>query len=319
MTTLSDALDAEVARFPASRMADSVQSLIQRYRTGVDPTEQVLDAEITVAAYAAYRMPATHAATTSVLARVAALAPDFTPTRLVDVGGGTGAAAWAAVETWPSLTSVTVLDRSAGALALGRKLADHSASAVLRSANWGRSLVAGAVEVPTSDVVTLSYVLNELAEHTRTALLRSLIDTTECLVVIEPGTPAGYERVLAARAELIAAGMHVLAPCPHDAPCPITAGQDWCHFSARLGRAALHRKLKTATLNYEDEKFSYVVATKFPAERAAARVLRHPVKRKGLVSLRLCAEDGLADRMVTKRTPENYRTARDVEWGDSWD
>lgn len=86
------------------------------------------------------------------------------------------------------------------------------------------------------------------------------------MVLIEPGTPEGYLRIREARGQLIDAGMTVAAPCPHDGTCPIEVGQDWCHFSARVSRSSLHRQVKGGSLPYEDEKFSYVAATRFPVE-----------------------------------------------------
>ena len=49
----------------------------------------------------------------------------------------------------------------------------------------------------------------------------------------------------------------------------------------------------------------------------AARVLRRPAKRKGLVELQVCRPDGTAGReVVSKRQGERYAMARDTEWGD---
>jgi ribosomal protein RSM22 (predicted rRNA methylase) len=139
------------------------------------------------------------------------------------------------------------------------------------------------------------------------------------LVIVEPGTPGGYARIAAARRVLAGLGLHVVAPCPHDGECPIVPDRDWCHFAVRLNRTALHRRIKDGTLSFEDEKFSYVAASARPWPRAQGRILRHPLKRKGLVTLRLCtAEDGLADRAVSKRQGETYREARDAVWGDAW-
>lgn len=91
-----------------------------------------------------------------------------------------------------------------------------------------------------------------------------------------------------------------------------------------LGHVAnLHRDLKAAELNYEDEKFSYVLATRpgdppQPPAAPADRVLRHPLTRKGLVQFRVCSPDGAAhDRIVSKRQGELYRQARDTRWGDT--
>jgi ribosomal protein RSM22 (predicted rRNA methylase) len=138
--------------------------------------------------------------------------------------------------------------------------------------------------------------------------------------VVEPGTPRGYAAVLAARSRLTAAGWHVLAPCPQDGPCPVAARPgDWCHFAARLDRTALHRRLKGARLGHEDEKFSYVLATRTDWGGARGRVLRHPVTRKGLVQLEVCDAEGSTQRVVvTKRDPIAYRAARDASWGSPW-
>ncbi|PPK70899.1 small ribosomal subunit Rsm22 family protein [Actinokineospora auranticolor] len=313
MGDLGDALADEVSGFPPARLGEVVRGLIERYRTGVDPRSVVLDSEVAAVAYAAYRMPATHAALGAVFDVVSGLAPGFEPASMVDVGGGTGAAVWAALAAWGSLREVTVIDQSAQALALGKRLAGRGG---LRGVQWRR---AGIGEVPPADVVTMSYVLNELTERARADAVAALARAGGLVVVVEPGTPAGYERVLAARDVLVAAGLRVVAPCPHSGACPIPTGQDWCHFTARLNRSAVHRKIKDATLGFEDEKFSYVAAARADWAPAPGRVVRHPVKRKGLVSLRVCGADGaLADVTVTKRTPESYRDARDVAWGDAW-
>jgi ribosomal protein RSM22 (predicted rRNA methylase) len=96
-------------------------------------------------------------------------------------------------------------------------------------------------------------------------------------------------------------------------------GTDWCHFSARVSRSSLHRQVKGGSLPYEDEKFSYVAATRLPATPAPARVVRRPQIRKGQVLLDLCEPDeALRRRTVTKRHGALYRAARDADWGDTW-
>ncbi|MEU0038997.1 small ribosomal subunit Rsm22 family protein, partial [Streptomyces sp. NPDC006333] len=115
------------------------------------------------------------------------------------------------------------------------------------------------------------------------------------------------------------AGFRVAAPCPHSAACPIVPGEDWCHFSARVSRSSLHRQVKGGSLAYEDEKFSYVAATRLPADPAPSRVVRKPQIRKGQVLLDLCGPDeSLHRETVTKRHGPLYRAARDADWGDAW-
>ncbi|TGT92956.1 methyltransferase type 11, partial [bacterium M00.F.Ca.ET.163.01.1.1] len=91
----------------------------------------------------------------------------------------------------------------------------------------------------------------------------------------------------------IAAGAHVLAPCPHEAPCPLNP-PDWCHFSRRVARSRLHRLAKDADVPWEDEKFIYVAASRQPAVSRAARVIAPPKSGSGKVSMKLCDADGRA-------------------------
>jgi ribosomal protein RSM22 (predicted rRNA methylase) len=175
-------------------------------------------------------------------------------------------------------------------------------------------------DAPAADLVVLSYALGELAEpRAGPAMERALALASGALVVVEPGTPAGFARVRAVRDRLRAAGATIAAPCPHDDACPM-AGGDWCHFAVRLDRSRAHRQSKHAALGWEDEKFAYVVAVRDAAllrARAEARVIRRPRKETGHVRLALCAPGGLVEAVVTRRAP-TYRAARDASWGDAW-
>ena len=133
------------------------------------------------------------------------------------------------------------------------------------------------------------------------------------LLVIEPGTPQGYRNLLQARALLTGAGAFVAAPCPHDGICPLAAG-DWCHFSCRVARSKLHRRLKNAAMGYEDEKFSYMAFVRqVPAQRTA-RIIRPPVAGKAGIELTLCTTGGIVRKVVKKGSPE-YAEIRKKEWG----
>lgn len=316
---LHDALAAVLGGFRPAELTRSVRRLIEQYREGTPPAGVILDSELDAAAYAGYRMPATFAAVSAALRQVAAAAPGFAPRTHVDVGGGTGAVVWAAAQVWPSLERVTVLEQAPHAIALGERLARHARHPVVRAARWTRSIIRTEVSKPAADLVTMSYVLGELPPESLAGVVRSVAAGAGLAVLIEPGTPAGYARIAAARELLIEQGCSVVAPCPHDQACLLPRDRDWCHFATRLSRSALHRRLKTGVLGFEDEKFSYVAVSARPWSKAAGRVLRHPVKRKGLVSLQVCTgADGLTQENVTKRQGERYRQARDVSWGDEW-
>ena len=125
----------------------------------------------------------------------------------------------------------------------------------------------------------------------------------------------GFERSQA----LIEAGASILAPCPHQAPCPLAA-PDWCHFSQRLARSRDHRLAKGAEVPFEDEKFSYLVVAR-PAVQALTptpRVLAPPHMAKPGIDLKLCTLDGRAEAtFVPRRDKPAYAIARRLDWGDA--
>ena len=140
--------------------------------------------------------------------------------------------------------------------------------------------------------------------------------TRDTLVVVEPGTPAGYARIIALRERLIAAGAHVAAPCPHDGKCPLVS-PDWCHFTQRLQRSRAHKQVKGAELPFEDEKFAYVALTRTAVAERLSRVLAQPAVGKVEVAAKLCTPSGIAITKVPRRARADYAIARRWRWGDA--
>lgn len=316
---------------PGATLTATAAALSTAYRSGndtVDPGGHVHDAA-SAAAYAAARMPATYAASSRAMAAAADRLPGFRPTSLLDIGAGTGSAAWAAAAVWPSLAEMTLVDREPSAIALGRRLAAtaHEPDA-LRVASW---ITAGLAQAQDrrADLVVATYVLGELpAASMDVTVARLWASTARVLLLVEPGSRDGFERIRAARASLIAAGGHVAAPCPGDEPCPIE-GAAWCHFLARLDRSPLQRDAKAAARSWEDEPFSYVAVGRSPdeavgsspvgpspVEPAARVVLGRPRHRPGMIELRICDDGRIERRILSRRDGPAWKTARDLEWGD---
>lgn len=318
--TLRSALAGLLDGLPQKQATAAVERLIASYRGEIPTNTPVLRNRSDVAAYAAYRMPATFEAVRSALDGLAEAAPGWSPASHVDVGGGTGAATWAVDATWGGPRETAVLDWADPALVLGKELAAASSSPALRAAQWHRTVIGAGLALTDADLVTVSYVLGELTPEARRAVVAEAARAGQAVVFVEPGTPEGYLRIREARDQLIEAGLHVAAPCPHDGTCPITVGKDWCHFSARVSRSSLHRQVKGGSLPYEDEKFSYVAATRFPVQPVSSRITRRPQIRKGLVQLELCGpeSEGLTRTNVTKRHGDLYKAARDIDWGQEW-
>jgi ribosomal protein RSM22 (predicted rRNA methylase) len=296
------------------------------YRSGESPATPVLATRRAAAAYAAYRMPATVTAAAKVLQEIRRSLPTWTPATLLDFGAGTGSMAWAAAVQLPSVRAMTLLEQSAEAMRLGRSILAATTLPALRSATWRAWRLPGG-DGPAdrsglvADVATASYVLGELTWEQQAVLVELAVQAAPVVVLVEPGTPAGHRRILAARGQLLAAGYQLAAPCPHELACPLQAAGDWCHFGARLPRSGLHRQVKGAELGYEDEKFSYVAAVQpdlvGQPDRPPGRIVRRPQQRKGLVTLEVCRNDGTAGtELIGKSAGETYRMARKSSWGE---
>lgn len=306
-------IDRAAGQVDRGALRRAVERLQLAYVVEQPTRDVIVRDDMTALAYAAYRLPATFAAARHVLAQVP---PELHPVTLLDLGGGSGAAAWAAAAAFGPDLAVTVVDQSRPALALGERLQEGSSNEF----RWWAADVDD--DLPDADMVMLGYVISELSA-TRTAALmdRARAAAGSTVAVLEPGTPAGFERILAVRQGMLDAGWSLVAPCPHEEACPWAGeGRDWCHASTRVQRMPLQQQLKGGTLGHEDEKVAYVVASRTPVATPMARVLRHPRKPKGMVEFPVCHRDGeVHDVTVTKRHGDAYRAARKVAWGDAWD
>lgn len=293
-------------------LADRSVRISEHYRRA-GASRAVVGEQSDAVAYALSRMPATFAAVSRVLAEVQERAPDFVPATLLDAGAGPGTAAWAAGGRFDGLAK-TLFDHNGQFLALARTIATGLADeAEVLQHDLGR------FELDRRfDLVTCAYALTELADSVVVETAQRLWShTAGILVIVEPGRPRDYQRLMPIRARLVELGGTILAPCPHDAPCPLVA-PDWCHFSIRLSRSREHMRMKGGTLGYEDERFSYlVVARPGIGTRTSARVIRPAEQNKFSVSLPLCAPDGTELRVVPSRDKVAFKAARKLDWGDS--
>jgi ribosomal protein RSM22 (predicted rRNA methylase) len=313
---LRQAVDQALHGVALADLKRAADILSRRYRGEVRDGRLHLSDRLAAQAYLATRLPATYAAIRASLAAVAEVRPDFAPATLLDIGAGPGSALWAARDCWESLEDATLVETSDAIRKVGADLATHAAPT--RVAWVPGNIETGLPALPRADVVTLAYVLDELPP----ALIGRVTDqlwalTGDTLVVVEPGTPAGWRRILEVRERLVAAGAHLVAPCPHQAECPIAA-PDWCHFARRVARSRLHRLAKNAEVPWEDEKYIFIAASRTPGEVPAARVLAPPQSASGTVRLKLCLQDGsAAERLVSKREGVAFKTARRLDWGDA--
>lgn len=324
MQALPEALDravaAELAGFDHAALNRAARALSERYLADHPAPAPIVSDRLRAAAYLLTRMPATYAAARSAVDELALTMPDWQPQRMVDLGAGTGAASWAAVAALETIETVHLVDYADSALDLAtRLLRDATVTVTAERRRLGRPPEAPAGESNRqADLAVAGYVLSELTVSEQSAVVTELTSRAPVILLLEPGTPAGYARILQARDQLIDQGWRIAAPCPHQQACPLT-GDDWCHMSVRLPRTIAHRQAKGGSRDFEDEKFSYLAATTLPATPAGDRVLRHPQVRPGHVRLELCTTSGAREQVtVSKKQGTNYRRARRIEWGQTW-
>jgi ribosomal protein RSM22 (predicted rRNA methylase) len=294
-------------------LAARAEAQSRNYRAGRG--SQAIASADDALAYAFTRLPATYAAAIAVFNALREVC-DLEPNSLLDVGAGPGTAAFAAAEAFGTLAEIRLVESNAEMRRLGAALLDGASSPALCAASYQHSLALISAATP-SDLVVASYVAGELAPGELEGFAEALwASTAHALVVIEPGTPAGYGRILQIRRLLIAAGAHVAAPCPHERDCPLLA-PDWCHFAQRLPRSRDHLRVKDANVPFEDEKFSYVVLTRArPAHRIDARVLAPPHITKSAATTKLCTAEGIVGDTAARRDGEAWRRRKSWRWGN---
>jgi ribosomal protein RSM22 (predicted rRNA methylase) len=303
---LKAAMEALLESVSRKDLAARSAAITAQYRGGKGSAAAIAT-DSDVLAYLVARLPATYAVAAAVLDRVRQAAPDFTPSSLLDVGAGPGTATWAARATWPGLAHATLTDSNARFLDLARTLVPE---AQFLAHNLIRD------PLPAADLVVASFVIAEIAEPS-SVVAKLYAVASDVLILIEPGTPAGFERIRDARAQLIGQGAYVLAPCTHANACPMT-GTDWCHFSQRLPRSRDHMQAKGARVPYEDERYAYLAVSKTrrSIHDGQARILAPPKDTKPGIALKLCTPTGLENRFISKRAKAAFASVRKASWGD---
>jgi Mitochondrial small ribosomal subunit Rsm22 len=242
--------------------------------------------------YAREIAPRTRAALAKILGEV--YGPEAPPpARALDLGAGTGAAGEALRARFGAALEIVAVDRVA---APGIVVADLA-----------RALppVDGRFEL-----VVAAHLLNELdvdeppaarvAARARRVLawVRALVAEGGTLVLVEPALRETSRALLGVRDAVVAAGLHVVAPCFWAGPCPALARErDWCHDAVPVAGAPR-------------VDFSYLVLRARPAPAAAPtvfRVVSDPLVEKGRLRIFGCGPAGrhALVRLDRAATPAN--------------
>lgn len=154
----------------------------------------------------------------------------------------------------------------------------------------------------------LSTIPSTSAQRTHIQHLLSL--SSPYLIIVDRNTAAGWEAMSSAREYILGLStpespLHIVAPCPHEAACPMLGGRESCSFSQRLQRPTFVRRTKHAKKGEEDMGYSYLVIAR--GERPGRSQASSSTGRVGGVA----REEG---RRLREKT-EGRTVLREVEGG----
>jgi len=315
----SDVLEAEISELGHRAVRQSIDDLATFYRDSKAMGQAKgppADARTACAANMASRAPATFAILSDLLTTNAAEAGFSTARTMLDLGAGPGTATWSAMSCLPNLVSFTQLEPNPHFSRLAYAVASRLRKT--ECVTFRHQHLKQLDEEERHDLVIASYVLNEIPGSDVTAIIDKLWRVADgALIIVEPGSPLGFQRIVQVRAALIALGAHIIAPCPNSKPCPV-AENDWCHFSMRIPQTQRQVVTSLKPRDFNDEKYAYLIASRQPGNPASARLIRRPIHGKGHVHLDLCEEGEVRRRTITRRDGPLYKDARKVRWGDPW-
>ena len=314
-----------------AEVSEQYRCLSDKYRRHQAPT---LAAEADIRGYLAGRFTATFASARAVLTQVGQHLQHRNAAihRIVDIGGGPGTATLAAYQVLGTeLRNAIVVDHNPK----WQPFIEHVNTSLLRPLAWpelqwqnlnfstGRGLDS-LLELPHT-LGIFSYTLNELSDLSPilSHLLPKLLQHNSYVLVIEPGTPAGFAVIAELRQWALANNAEIIAPCTHRHSCPAMdpANNFWCHFRARFDRPEFHQLAKKAFKGFEDEKFSYLLlgparGAVTVAEEGRGRIVGEPRHHKGHSTFAVCAEAGLQNITLSKKLGLQFKQAKKLSWGD---
>lgn len=302
---------------PHGKLLETSADISSKYKNESGQGKRLVKEKAETIVYAIVRMPATYGAVSSAIKYLLEMVDSANIKTVLDVGSGTGTAVWAAYECIPGIETVTCLEREPEMIEIAKTL--MQSMPLKDKVTWLQGDMSTFDFSGQYDLVIASYSLNELAEADRMKLIEKLWScTNQYLLIVEPGTPTAFEHMKIIRECLIRQGASVVAPCPHNAECPLPAG-DWCHFTSRVSRTKLHKLLKGGEAPFEDEKYSYLVFSRAQSGKKKSRILRHPVIDSGRITLQLCTQSSsIETRAITKKDKALFKTARKSKCGDTF-
>lgn len=283
-------------------------------------------------AYLSLRTTSTYAQLYGAMQHILELLPSFKPVSILDIGSGPGTAVWAASEIWPTIRNVVCLEKNKYFCSIGKQIL-RKCYPQIASVQWQNiDLLVSKPELDRQfDFVTIGSVLNEMPSHEQKNILEFAHSRSAVvLLVVEPGTPYGFEVIKQASHTLQKSGSKVLAPFIENSI--VVSDDEPVAFAQKVVRPEYlkrirqeQRKINNAegkrilpASDWEEAKYTYVATSTISPELSPwARVIAKPEIGKAHIFLKLLTKDKIKNIKIYKRDKLGYRMAKKLRWGDT--
>ncbi|KAK4684645.1 3-methyl-2-oxobutanoate hydroxymethyltransferase, partial [Tremellales sp. Uapishka_1] len=199
---------------------------------------------------------------------------------IVEFSGGSGPGLWATLDATGRLgtSPVTkpvdchVVHTSRYGLELGTRLIEDISESVA-DINFTRKFIPETLSATPSLALSTFHLSTLPTPSSRNTHLSTLLSLdAPYTILVDRSTPAGWAAISEARTYILAKSsaedpLHVVAPCPHDGPCPLV--RDICGYKQKLQRPTFLRKTKHSGRGEEEVGYCYLVVAK--GERPSLR------------------------------------------------
>lgn len=269
--------------------------------------------------YGIARLPGTLSALNYIFSELDKRLPGFKPKTILDCGLGPGTSLYACIMNYMNDFSFTAIEKEQHFIDITKDALNNLAPHWAEKVDLRKQKLPADIGNKIYDLGIVSYMISETSTKSLTSLATWLLERCNVLIVVDAGTPQVFSQVLAFRSAIIDdKNFSIIAPCPHELPCPLM-NKDFCHFKTRFLRPNVLRKIKSASTNYEDEKFSYLIAAKnslLEQKQSYDRIIAQPIKRKGHTILDICNKNGEKERKVISKKNSDYKHKSRLNWGD---
>jgi hypothetical protein len=262
--------------------------------------------------------------------------------RVIDLGAGVGATsvgfiAWLAGMRARGAAAAAPPRVAFHAIELGAPAARAYEEAVHAAATAARIDATITVEArdfrtveppPSCDLILCQTALNELLVGERHAAATVDLVTGWArhapLLVIEPALWTTSRALMALRDDLLArGGAHVVAPCPHQRPCPMLAREgDWCHEARRIDPTPRVARIDRLVGRRDGRAlFAFLATAPGPASAVSpptlVRLVTDTLGSRGKTERAVCRADGELRlmRLLDREVRDGNRAFLDAERG----